>query len=96
MAPLLMFLNSSLNVELVYIILKSITQFGVMIKPRLSASLRRTSTFIRKSKKKSDVTIDEETGNAHLTLKKIKVKDYESWSRASSTMSTISEQIDAV
>ena len=67
MAPLFMFLNSSLNTELVYIILKSITSFGVHHKQDSQVS----------------VAVDQENGDGKLKLTKIKIKNYDSWSRQS-------------
>ena len=71
-----MFLNSSLNVELVYIILKSITSFGVDI--RASADTSR----------KSKITIDPDSGNGSIVLKKIKIKNYQDWSKNSNVRNT--------
>ena len=75
MRPLYVFLNSSLNVELVYIILKSITKFGLMQGESLAVSGKADS---------ADIKYDQWTGNATLDLRKIKIKDYAEWSRPSS------------
>jgi len=73
MAPLFLFLASSLNVELVYSILKGITQFGYItlchpdaVKPKLD-------------KMHSQPTPD----GMQLTLFKIKIKNYKHWDEAS-------------
>ena len=75
MAPLFFFLASSLNVELVYIILKSLTQF-VYIDPE-------TQKYARKQGK--EVSIVDSSHSNHLTLElsKIKIKNYSNWSSAS-------------
>ena len=74
MAPLFYFLASSLNVELVYIILKSLTQF-VNIDPE------RREFYSQKGK---HVTIinDEKSEDVTLELNKIKIKNYSDWSPA--------------
>ena len=71
MKPLFMELSSSLNVELVYIILKSITQFAY-----LGAS---TDTEISQAKKVATLERDGETGDASLRLSQIKVKNSGEW-----------------
>ena len=71
LSPLIVFLNSSLNVELVYIILKSITSFGVVdYSPEAMLSLDQLKKF----------SIDDKTGDGHLKLDKIKIKNYKNWS----------------
>ena len=71
MATLFMFLNSSLNVELVYIILKSITSLGVLTENELS------------KKSKAKVSISKTSGDGHLRLDKIKIRQYQNWSKQS-------------
>lgn len=69
--PLFLELASSLNVELVYVILKSITQF---------AYVNAQAQDGKKQKKAaSSVAVDEATGDATLILDRIKVKNSSSW-----------------
>ena len=77
MAPLFYFLASSLNVELVYIILKSLTQF-VAIDPN---TREFTSTKVQKVKIIDNGTSDDVT----LELSKIKIKNYSDWAPSSGT-----------
>ena len=77
MAPLYYFLASSLNVELVYIILKSLTQF-VDIDPD---TMEFTSTKVKKVKILDNGTTDDVT----LELSKIKIKNYSDWAPSSGT-----------
>lgn len=70
--PLFLQLASSLNVELVYTILKSITQFAY-VNARAQGGKTKKSV--------SEVSIDERTGDAHLTLNQIKVKNSSSWQK---------------
>ena len=64
--PLFLLLASSLNVELVYVILKSITQFAyVNSQEGLSLDLK---------KKAIELNYDEGTGDASLQLTQIKIK----------------------
>ena len=72
-----MFLNSSLNVELVYIILKSITQFSMV-------NARDRESTIWQGKEK-EISVDSVTGDATLKLNNIVVRDYGAWSRSQST-----------
>ena len=67
MAPLFFFLASSFNVELVYIILKGITQFSYISKGKILKQNKNIDLKIEKD----DVTI---------TLNKIKIKNLELWS----------------
>lgn len=69
MAPLFLFLASSFNVELVYIILKSITQFSY-----INGTDEKSQGKIKKLKlKRSD-------GDVTLHLSEIKIKDIDKWS----------------
>ena len=70
MAPLFLFLASSLNVELVYIILKSITQFQYINMGQEVNFAKRTSVELISSPRGEDVT---------LQLRKIKIKDLSKW-----------------
>jgi hypothetical protein len=60
--PLLQFLNSSLNVELVYIILKSITEFSKLDLHGDAENLEFRTTLAQDF----DVVLDQETGDATL------------------------------
>ena len=87
LSPLIVFLNSSLNVELVYIILKSITSFGVVdYSPESMLSLDQIKKF----------SIDDKTGDGHLKLDKIKIKNYQQWSRAKETQEFIDDKADVI
>ena len=75
LTPLLYFLASSFNVELVYIILKCITQFAYVV---------CDNGFDEVAKRKKDKLrlVFEADGSATLTLSKVKVKNYSDWSRS--------------
>jgi hypothetical protein len=73
MAPLMMFLASSFNIELVYVILKGITQFSYL------TCDNGKDDFIRKKADKLDIKI-EGNGSITLTMKEIKIKDFDKWS----------------
>jgi len=75
MAPMFLFLASSFNVELVYVILKGITQFSYLIQERT----QRNS--IRAVEKKSRMELVYEDGNVTVVLNQIKIKDFDKWSR---------------
>ena len=75
MAPLFYFLASSLNVELVYIILKSVTQF-VNICPN-------TREYTGKLGKEVKIIKGDSADHVTLELSKIKIKNYSDWSPAS-------------
>ena len=75
MAPMFLFLASSFNVELVYVILKGITQFSYLIQERT----QRNS--IRAGEKKSRMELVYEDGNVTVVLNQIKIKDFDKWSR---------------
>jgi len=70
-----LFLASSFNVELVYVILKGITQFSYLIQERT----QRNS--IRAREKKSKMEFVYEDGNVTVVLNQIKIKDFDKWSR---------------
>lgn len=70
-----LFLASSFNVELVYVILKGITQFSYLIQERT----QRNS--IRAGEKKSRMELVYEDGNVTVVLNQIKIKDFDKWSR---------------
>jgi hypothetical protein len=73
MAPLFFFLASSLNVELVYSILKGITQFGYL-------TLCDPKTIPEKlAKMHTQKTQD----GVKLTLRRIKIKNSKNWNSAS-------------
>jgi hypothetical protein len=75
MAPMFLFLASSFNVELVYVILKGITQFSYLIQERT----QRNS--IRAGEKKSRMELVYEDGDVTVVLNQIKIKDFDKWSR---------------
>ena len=66
MAPLFLFLASSFNVELVYVILNGITQFSY---------LKQTSAKALKKKGQVKVVKDE-NGNTTIHMSQIKIKDF--------------------
>ena len=71
------FLASSLNVELVYIILKSITKFDFLeSKDELNQTILSTKEGIA-------VTSSKESEDVTLNLNKIKIKNYSAWSQMS-------------
>ena len=76
MKPLFLFLASSLNTEIVYVILKSITQFSYICCDDHNFKLTR-------SKRNKLKMIDEQNGDCTLILNKIKIKDYQQWSQTS-------------
>ena len=82
MAPLFYFLASSLNVELVYIILKSVTQF-VNINPMSDSYCPGINKQMKINKRNSNSC--SLGGNNHVTLElsKIKIKNYSNWTSAS-------------
>lgn len=73
MAPLFFFLASSFNVELVYIILKGITQFTY-----LTCNNGQCSFTNAKAAKLNLQTLQD--GSKVLTMKEIKIKDFHKWS----------------
>ena len=73
LAPLLVFLASSLNVELVYIILKCITQFAYVITDN------DTDEVAKRKKDKLLLVNNEAKGSATITLSKVKIKNYSDW-----------------
>ena len=70
-----LFLASSFNVELVYVILKGITQFSYLIQSKT----QRNS--VRAEGKKSGMELVYEDGNVTVVLNQIKIKDFDKWSR---------------
>ena len=69
-APLFAFLTSSLNVELVYIILKGITQFSY---------INKGPDGISEKKSKNITLVDPDAEDATIILKKIKIKNVDQW-----------------
>ena len=65
--PLFFELASSLNVELVYVILKSITQFAY-VKAVATEEDDDQVKFLGKKKIAARLEVDEQTGDATLTL----------------------------
>ena len=74
MSPLFMFLNSSLNVELVYIILKGITSFKYQ-----NLENKDLPENMKRKKAKSKIEITEIGPNTMITLNQVKIKDLKSW-----------------
>ena len=70
MAPLFVFLASSFNVELVYVILKGITQFSYF---------NPVNDKTKQKFAKLEFQIDSQTGDVKLHLNQIKIKDFEKW-----------------
>ena len=70
--PLYLMLASSLNVELVYVILKSITQFCYLTYDS------KTGAYSL-SKSSASISVDKETGDAVTEFSKIKVKNSQEW-----------------
>lgn len=68
MQPLFLFLASSFNVELVYVILKGITQFGYLAR-----------NDEKSWKKINRLDFVKEGADMVLTLKQIKIKDFKKW-----------------
>jgi hypothetical protein len=75
MAPVFLFVASSLNVELVYCILKGITQFGYL-------TLTGSDPDVIKQKI-SKLRINTRAEDPKLTFNKIKIKNSTDWSEAS-------------
>ena len=80
--PLYLMLASSLNVELVYVILKSITQFCYLTYDSKTGaySLSKSSASIR---------VENETGDAITELSRIKVKNILEWEAHRATNQSI-------
>ena len=79
MAPVFLFLASSLNVELVYIILKGVTQFSYIGSQQLGIE----PDLVTKEKL-SKLTYRQEYGNVIVELYQINIKDFDKWSNANS------------
>lgn len=79
MAPLFLFLASSFNVELVYVILKGITQFSYVVQEN-----EEKGTDPRIQKKLQKINLTREYGNLNLKLTQIKIKDFDKWSQLKS------------
>ena len=79
MAPLFLFLASSLNVELVYIILKGITQFSYV-----TFNQDSDNTFGQRKFTNLHLTKGKENSDLVLRLERIKVKNIDSWENAES------------
>ena len=73
MAPLMMFLASSFNIELVYVILKGITQFSY-----LTCDNGKDDYIREKADKLNLVTAKD--GSKTLTLNEVKIKNLDRWS----------------
>lgn len=77
MAPLYLFLASSLNVELVYIILTSISKFSNLSSDKLGKSFLRNSGL--------DTKLIETESDSTLIFSKIEVRDATRWSSCAAT-----------
>lgn len=73
MTPLFLFLASSFNTELVYVILKGITQFSYLI--NMDGDDKTQQTKLAKMKFKN------ENGDLTIFLNQIKIKDFDKWSQ---------------
>jgi len=73
MAPLMMFLASSFNIELVYVILKGITQFSYL------TCDNGKDDYMREKADKLNL-VSESNGSKTLTLSEIKIKNFDKWS----------------
>lgn len=73
MAPLMMFLASSFNIELVYVILKGITQFSYF------TCDNGKDEYVREKADKL-VLATSKDGSKTLTLHEVKIKDLDKWS----------------
>ena len=82
MAPLFFFLASSFNVELVYIILKGITQFSYL-------TCHDGKDELSKKKMQKLNLVNELDGSKTLTMNQVKIKDFNSWSDTNSNNSEI-------
>ncbi len=69
------FLASSFNVELVYIILKCITQFSYVV------CEDGNDEVATRKRDRLQLTTNEREGSATLTLQKVKIKNYRDWDR---------------
>jgi len=67
------FLASSFNVELVYIILKCITQFSYVV------CEDGNDEVATRKRDRLQLTTNEREGSATLTLQKVKIKNYRDW-----------------
>lgn len=76
MAPLFLYLASSLNVELVYIILKGITSFTYI--KSMEETIGEVDERTRRKREKLDSRLEH--GNIYLNLTKIKIKNFDKWS----------------
>jgi hypothetical protein len=77
MAPLMMFLASSFNIELVYVILKGITQFSYL------TCDNGKDDYMREKADKLNL-VSEPNGSKTLTLSEIKIKNLDRWSSVNS------------
>ena len=75
LTPLMYFLASSFNVELVYIILKCITQFAYVV------CEDGNDEVARRKRDRLQLTTNERDGSATLTLRKVKIKNFRDWDR---------------
>ena len=71
MAPCFLFLASSLNVELVYSILKGITKFGYI------TLFDPNDTTVNDKRQKMRTLVEKDATT--LTITQLKIKDYKTW-----------------
>jgi len=73
MPPLFLFLASSFNVELVYVILKGITQFSYFS--------NKDGQDVKARNKIAKLQFDKVNGDLTVYLSQIKIKDFDKWSK---------------
>ena len=74
MTPLMMFLASSFNIELVYVILKGITQFSYL------NCGDDGNDYLRRKANKLNLRNESDGKSKTLILTEIKIKDLDKWS----------------
>jgi hypothetical protein len=84
MPPLFFFLASSFNVELVYIILKGITQFSYLTCNNGRCDLTNAKAA------KLDLR-EEPDGSKTVTMREVKIKDFDKWTKQNEGESIKSE-----
>lgn len=87
MAPLFFFLASSFNVELVYIILKGITQFSYLTCNNGHCELTKAKAA------KLDLRVEND-GSKTVTLREVKIKDFDKWTQQNEGNLSKPEQSD--
>ena len=77
MSPLMLFMTSSLNVEMVYTILYGICQFTLLNNMKMAFCHEKMKRF-----KKMEYRVDQH-GDTTITIRKIKIKNIEKWDKMS-------------